>query len=120
MPVFGTGARRCAAAGIALTRSAPTARKISLARIVTSLIDELYSTISHRRPGISKHRARAKLYRKQKADATETAMPNRLDADDDTLSIVHAVLDHGHCYQRASGRLRRNGPTPNAIGISGH
>jgi len=69
MPVFGTGARRCAAAGIALTRSAPTAREISLARIVTSLIDELYSTISHRGRGISKHRARVKLYRKHKGYA---------------------------------------------------
>jgi hypothetical protein len=69
MSLFGIGVHRCAVAGITLTRSSPTTNEISLARIVTSLIDELYSTISHRRRGISKHRARVKLYRKQKGDA---------------------------------------------------
>src|SRR5258707_10695910 len=69
MPVFGTGVHRCAAAGIALTRSAPTAQEMSLARIMTSLIDGLYSTISHRRRLISKHRARVSLYRNQKGHA---------------------------------------------------
>ena len=76
---------------------------------MTSLIDGLYSTISHRRRLISKHRARVNLYRNQKGEADGHPDANQLSSKAQMITFHDSHVDKLQGVQRLAPEERVDG-----------